>query len=104
LNDETFEDNPVWETNHRTFHRNLIGNCGAPQLIQFCDLLVNKLFRYRRLSIQKVFTKRKFEDEHKQLVDLVIAKKSEEACNLLDQHFRLTAVPILEDANAFEFD
>lgn len=55
LQADRFEANPEWEQRHRAFHRALIGGCGSRWLIGFCEQLADQLYRYRQLSVQKIF-------------------------------------------------
>ena len=97
LDAERFEDNPEWEAVHRTFHRVLIGQCGSRPLIGFCRQLADQLYRYRQISIRKVFTTRHVGDEHRSILEAVLDGNTDRACNLLNDHYRRTADAILED-------
>jgi DNA-binding GntR family transcriptional regulator len=95
LNAEHFEDNPEWEKLHRIYHRNLIGNCGSQSLIAFCGQLADQLYRYRRLSIRKVFPSRHVTDEHQAITNVVLSGDADAAVTLL------TAAVILQDQRIF---
>lgn len=101
LNAERFEDNPEWERLHRAFHRTLIGNCGSQSLIAFCGQLADQLYRYRRLSIQKVFPSRHVADEHQAIMSAVLSRGTDEAVALLTAHCKQTAEVILRDQRIF---
>ena len=102
LNPERFEDNPVWETLHRAFHRALIGQCGSRPLLAFCEQLTDRLYRYRRLSIQKVFPSRHVADEHRAILDAVLERDVIRATDVLAAHYRRTASAIIDDPSVFE--
>ena len=97
LNPEQFEDNPDWERLHRIFHRTLISQCGSASLIGFCDHLADQLYRYRRVSIRRVFSTRKIGDEHQAILSAVLDRDPERAVSLLEAHYRQTADVILGD-------
>ena len=40
-----------WEVWHRTYHEALIRGCGSPILLQFCNMLHDMNYRYRRLFL-----------------------------------------------------
>ncbi len=97
LNPEQFEDNPEWERLHRIFHRALISQCGSGSLIGFCDRLADQLYRYRRVSIRRVFPTRKIGDEHQAILTAVLDRAVDRAVQLLEKHYRHTADVILDD-------
>ena len=97
LNPEQFEDNPDWERLHRIFHRTLISQCGSASLIGFCDHLADQLYRYRRVSIRRVFSTRKIGDEHQAIMTAVLDRAVDRAVQLLETHYRHTADVILDD-------
>ena len=101
LNTEHFENNPEWERLHRAFHRTLVGNCGSQSLVAFCGQLADRLYRYRRLSIQKAFPSRHVADEHQAIRSAVLSGKPEEAVALLSAHYKKTAEVILQDQRIF---
>ena len=97
LDPDRFENNPDWEGLHRTFHRVLIGQCGSRPLIAFCRQLADQLYRYRQISIRKVFTTRHVGDEHRAIFEAVLNKDADRAAALLTEHYRQTANAILSD-------
>ena len=101
LNAEQFEDNPEWERLHRAYHKALIGNCGSQSLIAFCGQLADQLYRYRRLSIRKVFSSRQVADEHQAIMDAVLSKDADAAVAMLTAHYSRTAEVLLQDRQIF---
>lgn len=97
LDNERFEDNPEWEAVHRAFHHALIGNCGSRPLVAFCRQLADQLYRYRQISIRKVFVTRHVGDEHKTILEAVLESKTRYACDMLCDHYLKTANAIIED-------
>jgi len=97
LKPDTFEDNPDWEKVHRAFHATLIGLCGSRPLLGFCEQLADRLYRYRMMSIAKAYPARKVGAEHSDILQAVLARDSERAVHLLQQHYRRTADVIYSD-------
>jgi DNA-binding GntR family transcriptional regulator len=102
LNPERFEDNPEWERLHRAFHALLIVGCGSRPLINFCEQLADRLYRYRALSIRKAFRLRKVSDEHAHILKAVLDRDVSQAVLLLQQHFERTATIIENDLQGAE--
>ena len=97
LKPDTFEDNPDWEKVHRAFHATLIGLCGSRPLLGFCEQLADRLYRYRMMSIAKAYPARKVGAEHRDILQAVLARDSEQAVRLLQQHYQRTADVIYSD-------
>ena len=69
----------------------LIGNCNSPLLLRFCVQLYDLNIRYRYLAGRSAgYQGRKVDDEHKQILDAVIAGHVDEAENLLRSHYETT--------------
>ena len=68
ISPDEYQENPEWERLHRAFHRSLIAGCGSRWLLGFCDQLADQAYRYRQLSVQRVYPKRKEKDEHEAIV------------------------------------
>ena len=92
---ERFENNPAWEPLHRAFHGALIANCGSRWLIGFCEQLADQLYRYRQLSVKRVFPKRHEQNEHQDIVAASIVGNTDLAISLLQAHYQRTADMIL---------
>jgi DNA-binding GntR family transcriptional regulator len=101
LSAEVFDDNPEWEPLHRAFHSALIGNCGSSWLIRFCEQLADQLYRYRQLSVKRVFPNRHERDEHRDIVEASIAGDADAAVALLKAHYERTAAMIRDDPDLF---
>ena len=94
LHPDRFESNPDWERLHGIFHLALIAGCGSQPLIAFCRQLADQLYRYRQLSIRRVFATRHVGDEHRAILDAVLDRDRERACALLESHYWQTAEAI----------
>ncbi len=101
LSAERYEGNPEWERLHRAFHQALIGACGSRWLLGFCDQLADQLYRYRQLSVRRIYPHRHEAGEHKAIVDAAIAGDADTAVALLTHHYRKTADIILNEEGLF---
>jgi DNA-binding GntR family transcriptional regulator len=101
LSETEYKENPEWERLHRAFHRALIGGCRSRWLINFCEQLADQLYRYRQLSVRRVYPKRHEREEHKAMLDAVVAGDAATTIDLLTAHYRQTADIILADAELF---
>ncbi|QUS37412.1 GntR family transcriptional regulator [Falsirhodobacter algicola] len=99
---DTFEDNPEWERHHRDFHNVLLSGCGSRPLQEFCVQLSDRLYRYRMLSIRKVFTTRHVRDEHSEILRLVLNGDITGATDALSHHYERTAEAVLKDMEALD--
>lgn len=101
LHPQRFEDNPEWERRHRAFHRAILRQCGSRPLIRFCEDLADRLYRYRMLSIRKAFPSRHVGDEHRAILEAILASDGSLASSLLTAHYQRTADVILGDPSIF---
>jgi len=85
-------ENPAWEDAHRQFHASLIAACGSSWLIRYCEQLFDAAERYRHLSRQALRQKTgPRDDEHKLIMEAVVARDVGNAVELLRQHLLATA-------------
>lgn len=101
LSDSEYTENPEWERLHRAFHRALIGGCQSRWLINFCEQLADQLYRYRQLSVRRVYPKRPEREEHRAMLEAVVAGDAGAAIGLVTSHYKKTADIILADAELF---
>ena len=101
LSETEYKENPEWERLHRAFHRALIGGCQSRWLINFCEQLADQLYRYRQLSVRRVYPKRPEREEHLAMLDAVVAGDADTAIELVTSHYKKTADIILSDADLF---
>jgi len=93
---DEYHENPEWERLHRAFHRSLIAGCGSRWLMGFCEQLADQAYRYRQLSVQRIYPRRNEKGEHEAIVKAVFARDADAAVALLDRHYRKTADIILD--------
>lgn len=82
--------NEAWSTAHGAFHLALVAGCGSRSLLRIRANLYAQTERYRRLSVPLRREKRDVEAEHKRLVDAVLARDADRACDLLSEHLWTT--------------
>jgi len=59
------------------------------------------LYRYRQLSVKRIYPNRHEREEHKAMLDAVIERDAPRAIQLMRKHYETTADIILADANLF---
>jgi DNA-binding GntR family transcriptional regulator len=101
LASDRFESNPEWERLHRRFHRQLIGGCGSKWLIAYCEQQADLHYRYRQLSIRKIYPRRNVKDEHEAITKAAVDGDADGAVALLIAHYQSTADIILADPEVF---
>jgi DNA-binding GntR family transcriptional regulator len=82
--------NPENEVAHRAFHASLISACNSSWLIGFCEQLFDQSDRYRRLAKPAVRQERQH-DEHRRIMEAVLARDVENAVVLMNRHVLRTA-------------
>jgi len=81
---QTFHDE--WERRNRDFHQALESGCGSPWLLHFCDILHDQIERYRRRFVVYTDIHPTIAEEHRQIMELSLARDSA-ACKVLKHHF-----------------
>ncbi len=96
--DEPPRMNPEWERAHDHFHATLLAGCRSKWLKHFAATLRTQTARYRHQSLRSQHAgERDVGHEHGEIVKAVIARDADRACELLRQHFAVTAQLVLED-------
>ena len=84
----------TWEQRHRRFHLALIAACASKWRLQFWHTLADHSQRYRKLRILRrrdpVAQVRNLNDEHERIMRAVLARDTDKACRLMDEHLRAT--------------
>lgn len=93
----TYEENPVWEAQHRALHEALLSGCGSRWLIRFCQQLADQWYRYRQLTVLRAANERHVNDEHAAIVAAVLDHDADTAVAHLLGHYRRTAEVLLND-------
>ena len=98
---EASAPNPQWEDLHRAFHMTLLMACGSHLLLEFCEQLADRAKRYRRLAVIVNYPERNELEEHRDLMDAMLARDADKAVALLDAHYQRTGQQIEEFAPVF---
>ena len=88
--DDPAHSSDEWAQAHAAFHRALVDGCDSPWLLRLRGQLYDQSERYRRLSISLAPHARNIAQEHRDIVDAVLARKADEAVVLLTRHFEAT--------------
>lgn len=84
-------DKTSFEQLHKDFHMALISNTESPILLKFCSQLYDLNIRYRYLAGSALnYQRRDVTDEHKGILDALIARDVEIASERLQRHYTLT--------------
>lgn len=84
-----------WESSHRTLHQQLLSACGMPLLLQFCTTLHDLSDRYRRLFLKDSRIDRDVRQEHHDICQATVERRTDEACQLLRSHIERTGANVL---------
>ena len=84
-------DSRAWADAHRAFHASLISACGSKRILAFCEQLFDSADRYRFLNRERVNPRRQRRDDHKAIMEAVVARDANKAVLLLMRHFQRTA-------------
>ena len=93
---ETYVANPEWERLHRAYHRALIAACESKLLIDFCEQLADQAIRYCQLATEMIYPRHSELDEHRSIMEKVIARDADSAVAMLQAHYRRTEETIVE--------
>lgn len=84
-----------WNTANDALHAALRSACGSPLLLNFCESLSERYYRYRRLWASYPAGRRDAAREHELIVNAVIARKVETAIALIKEHLMATTQELL---------
>lgn len=84
-------DAESFEHHHKAFHMALLGNCGSPILLRFCNQLYDLNIRYRYLAGRSLdYKKRNVCEEHNGILQAALARDHDLASSRLITHYRQT--------------
>jgi DNA-binding GntR family transcriptional regulator len=84
-------DQVVFEQLHKAFHMALLANAASPIMLKYCSQLYDLNIRYRYLAGSGLsYQRRDVREEHKNIVDAVVARDAETASIRLLQHYKRT--------------
>lgn len=90
-----------WDIRHKEFHVLLLKRCGSMWLTDFCSQMMDQAVRYRNISmnIHKSEARREgAAEEHKEILESVLAGDKKLACELLEKHYLATLIALQSDA------
>lgn len=95
---DTHQLNLEWEEAHEALHSALLSNCGSPWLLRFVDMLCDRMLRYRAIAVtlQESET-RDIALEHRQLMEVTLARDSKQATTFLSEHYLRTMEILLQN-------
>jgi GntR family transcriptional regulator, carbon starvation induced regulator len=79
-----------WEMRHREFHLSLVSGCGSEWLLHSCETLRVLSDRYRYVMKAPTTAHPPLVTQHKPLAETAIARRANEACELLREHILLS--------------
>lgn len=88
---DRFEPNAEWEDKHKRFHMALIEGCQSPIAIRICDQLYDQNIRYRKIAGPVAYPGRSVADEHDAIAKAALARDTDKAVRLLQEHYSSTA-------------
>lgn len=77
-----------WERRNRAFHAALEGACNSPWLLHMCELLYDQSERYRRNVVAYPKIEPRIYEEHRLIMEAVLARDAKAACRILAEHIR----------------
>lgn len=87
---DNVDTNSEWAAHHKGFHRALLSACNSEILLDFCDQIQARAYRYRNLAEVVQYRDRHELDEHTELYNAVLAKDADKAVALLHKHYEVT--------------
>jgi DNA-binding GntR family transcriptional regulator len=85
------ERTQAWEIAHRNFHASLVSGCGSQRLVRYCDQLFDSAERYRHIGRKANIKAGNRDEEHRALMEAVVARDADKAAQLIGAHFQRTA-------------
>jgi len=86
-----------WVVRHRQFHQSLVAPCEGKWLFRLRTLMFDQLDRYRFVTKMSIKSGGKSRGaEHRQLMEAVIGRDVDAACEILERHVRKTTERAIE--------
>jgi GntR family transcriptional regulator, carbon starvation induced regulator len=93
--DASAEVRDLWKTRHHRFHESLGAACGSPWLLHFRSILFDQALRYQRLVALHGAQKLHKKDDHREIMEAVLARDVKRASHAVEQHIRRTVDVVL---------
>ncbi len=94
-------DDALWAEYHSGFHHSLLAACGSRLLLEYCDQLQARTYRYRNLGEVVKYRHKHEQDEHVAIYNATLERDADKAADLLKQHFWAT-FEVLRDSGHFD--
>ncbi|MBX2849152.1 MAG: GntR family transcriptional regulator [Acidiferrobacterales bacterium] len=95
---------PQQEELHREYHRALISACNSSILIRYCDQLHEQTLRYQNLVEVVRYREGHEGQEHKAIVEAVLAQDADKATDLLTRHYQITGEILIKSGSLDQTD
>ena len=90
----------AWSIAHAEFNSALAAGCGSPRLLNLRTMFSEQAERYRRYSLPLSSEARNVAQEHKRLMEAVLARDADLAARLIAAHLSATTAVLLEASQA----
>jgi DNA-binding GntR family transcriptional regulator len=91
-----------WNAANEALHSALRAACGSPLLLNFCEALSERYYRYRRLWARHPSGERNPAHEHEQIINAVIQRDATTAVALVKEHLMATTQELLANWSALQ--
>ncbi len=88
---------------HSNLHHALYSACGSPRIIELCAALDFQSNRYRHIFYEAMYTSKQHWINHSKIVEAALSRKSDTACELLEQHIHKTAHFLMHEVSEDEW-
>ncbi len=96
------EARDLWKARHHRFHEAVGAACGSPWLLHFRSLLFGQALRYQRLVALYGPPMPLKHDDHREIMQAVLARDEERASHAVEQHIRRTVDVVLKHVPGFD--
>ena len=86
---------PEWAQHNQNFHMALISACGSQVMVDYCEQLQSRSFRYGNLASKHMHQNRNELEEHRAIHDAVLQRNADLAVSLLHDHYMTTCETLL---------
>ena len=95
---EGFHASEAVAATHKGLHAALVSHCGSPRLATMQALFFDQARRYRDVMISEVRSASMFVETHEVLVESILSKNVDRACEALSDHLNLTLRDVYPDS------
>lgn len=93
--DDALSVKQEWGKRHKRYHDALVATCRSPWSLHYRSELFDQARRYHWLTM--IHSRLHRRNEHLEIRDAVLARDSDLACSLLEQHIRTTVEQAVTD-------